>query len=83
LAVRNAKGKIVKVFPYGSEARLRYQQVLEVLVEAAKILNVSRQSIYYWIKKGWIKPRRDYRKYPVFTVFDSPFMRAKNFYDIL
>ena len=40
------------------------------LTQAAKILNTTRQSLYYWIKKSWIKPRRDCRKYPVFTVFD-------------
>jgi transcriptional regulator with PAS, ATPase and Fis domain len=40
------------------------------LSQVAKILDVPRQSLYYWIKKGWIKPRRDYRRYPVFTVFD-------------
>jgi len=40
------------------------------LSQAAKVLNVPRQSLYYWIKKGWIKPRRDYRRYPIFTVFD-------------
>jgi transcriptional regulator with PAS, ATPase and Fis domain len=40
------------------------------LSQTAKILNVPRQSLYYWIKKGWIKPRRDCRHYPVFTVFD-------------
>ena len=40
------------------------------LSEAAKILNVPRQTLYYWIKKGWVKPWRDYRRYPVFTVFD-------------
>ncbi len=22
---------------------------------------------YYWIEKGWVKPKRDYRDYPVFT----------------
>ena len=37
------------------------------LTQAAKILGVTRQTIYYWIKKGWIKPKRDYRNYPVFT----------------
>jgi len=37
------------------------------LVEAAKELGVTRQTIYYWIKKGWVKPKRDYRDYPVFT----------------
>jgi len=35
--------------------------------EAAKELGVTRQTLYYWMKKGWIKPRRDYRNYPVFT----------------
>ncbi|MDP2922800.1 MAG: helix-turn-helix domain-containing protein [Candidatus Omnitrophota bacterium] len=40
------------------------------LTQAAKILNVSRQSLYYWIKRGWAKSRRDFRGYPVFTVFD-------------
>ncbi len=40
------------------------------LSQAAKILDVPRQSLYYWIKKGWVKPRRDYKKFPVFTVFD-------------
>ncbi|MFA5089743.1 MAG: hypothetical protein WC510_01760 [Candidatus Omnitrophota bacterium] len=40
------------------------------LSQAAKILDVPRQSLYYWIKKGWVKPWRDCRKYPVFTVFD-------------
>ena len=37
------------------------------MVEAAKELKVTRQTIYYWIKKGWVKPARDYRDYPVFT----------------
>jgi DNA-binding transcriptional MerR regulator len=40
------------------------------LSQTAKILNVPKQSLYYWIKKGWIKPKRDYRNYPVFTVLD-------------
>ena len=40
------------------------------LSQTAKILNVPRQTLYYWIKKGWVKPRRDCRCYPVFTVFD-------------
>ncbi|MFH1191784.1 MAG: hypothetical protein V1670_06290, partial [Candidatus Omnitrophota bacterium] len=40
------------------------------LSQTAKILNIPRQSLYYWIKKSWIKPKRDYRYYPVFTVFD-------------
>lgn len=40
------------------------------LSQTATILNVPRQTIYYWIKKGWMTPKRDYRNYPVFTVFD-------------
>jgi DNA-binding transcriptional MerR regulator len=35
--------------------------------ELAKELSVHYQTINYWIKKGWIKPKRDYRNYPVFT----------------
>jgi len=114
---RNKKGEVIKIFPYGGEEWLRYEQVLEILAgvanrhlekliskkqeraekvsqildepdkknicrvkkrklkrynlsQVANILDVPRQSLYYWIKKGWIKPRRDYRRYPVFTVFD-------------
>ena len=110
-------GKVVKVYPYGSEEQLRWQMALEIIFEAdrkyfeylwnkkkqerkeveqiidqpdkkiirkaekrevkrynltqaAKILNVPRQTLYYWMKKGCVRPRRDYRKYPVFTVFD-------------
>jgi len=40
------------------------------ITQTAFILGVHRQSIYYWIKKKWITPRRDYRNYPVFTVLD-------------
>ena len=115
--IRNAKGKVVAVYPYGSEAWWRFERVLEILIEAdkrclekllnkkkereeqanqildepdkkiirkvekrelkrynltqaEKILDVPRQSLYYWIKKGWLKPKRDYRNYPVFTVLD-------------
>ncbi len=37
------------------------------ITHAAKELGVTRQTLYNWIEKGWIKPKRDYRKYPVFT----------------
>lgn len=37
------------------------------MVETAKLLGVTRQTIYYWIKKEWVKPKRDYRDYPIFT----------------
>ena len=40
------------------------------LTQAAKIVQVTRQGLYYWMKKGWVKPWRDHRGYPVFTVFD-------------
>ena len=110
-------GKVVKVYPEGSEEQLRWQLVLEYLIAAdrkylhellqkkeqqrqevkqilagvdraivqrrqrrrlqrynltqtAKILQVTRQGLYYWMKKGWVKARRDHRGYQVFTVFD-------------
>jgi len=40
------------------------------LTQAAHLLKIHRQTIYYWMKKGWINPKRDYREYPVFTVLD-------------
>ena len=40
------------------------------LTQTARIVGVHRETLYYWIKKGWIKPKRDYRNYPVFTVLD-------------
>ncbi|MCX5784123.1 MAG: MerR family transcriptional regulator [Elusimicrobia bacterium] len=40
------------------------------MVEAAKQLGVTRQTIYYWMKKGWVKPSRDYRDFPIFTETD-------------
>jgi len=40
------------------------------LTQAAVILGVHRQTLYYWIKKGRLKTKRDYRNYPVFTVLD-------------
>lgn len=117
MVLYNKQGKVVAVYPPGSEEHWRFHRALEILYEAdkrylekllnkkkereeqvnqildapdkkivrrtkkrklkrynlsqaAKILNVPRQSLYYWIKKGWVKPRRDYRRYPVFTVFD-------------
>jgi len=39
-------------------------------VDLANELNVHYQTINYWIKKGWIKPKRDYKNYPVFTEDD-------------
>jgi len=40
------------------------------LTEAAKELGLSRQGLYYWIRKGWVKPKKDYRNYPVFEKED-------------
>lgn len=40
------------------------------LTQTARILKVHRQTLYYWIKKGRCKPKRDHRNYPVFTVLD-------------
>jgi DNA-binding transcriptional MerR regulator len=40
------------------------------LSQAAKELGLTRQGLYYWIKKGWVKPKRDYRNYPIFTDTD-------------
>ena len=47
---------------YSDAAVKRY-----TLSEAAKKLGLTRQGLYYWIKKGWVKPKRDYRNYPIFT----------------
>jgi len=38
--------------------------------DLAKRLNVHYQTVNYWIKKGWVRPKRDYRNYPVFTEDD-------------
>ena len=40
------------------------------LSESAKELGITRQGLYYWIKKGWVKPKRDYKGHPVFTEED-------------
>lgn len=37
------------------------------ITHAARKLGVTRQTLYNWIKKGWVKPKRDYRNYPVLT----------------
>ena len=33
----------------------------------AELLGVHERTVRYWIRKEWVKPRRDYRNYPVFT----------------
>jgi DNA-binding transcriptional MerR regulator len=40
------------------------------MTELAEKLGVPRQTIYYWIERGWVTPKRDYRDYPVFTEDD-------------
>ncbi len=40
------------------------------MVHAAKLLGVTRQTLYNWIRRGWVKPGRDYKDYPVFTEAD-------------
>jgi len=40
------------------------------ITHAAKELGVTRQTLYNWIEKGWAKPKKDYRGYPVFTKED-------------
>ncbi len=40
------------------------------LSEAAKELGLTRQGLYYWINKGWVVPKRDYKKHPIFTARD-------------
>lgn len=37
------------------------------LTETAKILDVHRQTLISWVRKGWVTPKRDYRDWPVFT----------------
>ncbi|MDP8261701.1 MAG: MerR family transcriptional regulator [Candidatus Ancaeobacter aquaticus] len=37
------------------------------LSEAAKELSLTRQGLYYWIEKGWVTPKRDYKDHPIFT----------------
>jgi len=38
--------------------------------ETARILGVARQTVIYWMKRGWVKAKRDYRNWPVFTGAD-------------
>jgi len=40
------------------------------LSKAAEELGLTRQGLYYWIKKGWVMPKRDYKGHPVFTATD-------------
>ena len=40
------------------------------LSETAKELGITRQGLYYWIKKGWVTPKRNFKGHPVFTERD-------------
>lgn len=40
------------------------------IFRTAEKLNVHERTVRYWIKKGWVKPKKDYRNYPVFTDSD-------------
>jgi len=44
----------------------KHQKIYKI-TELAEKLGISRQTVYYWINKKWIEPKRDYRNYPVFT----------------
>ena len=46
------------------------------ITHAAKELSITRQTLYNWIEKGWVKPKRDYRNYPVFTDNDIQKIKA-------
>ena len=46
---------------------VKKEQKIYNMTELAEQLKVTRQAIYKWIEKGWIKPKRDYKNYPVFT----------------
>lgn len=49
--------------------------------QAAEILKVHERTVRYWIRKGWVKPKRDYRDYPVFT--DSDIARIRKWRNTL
>lgn len=51
------------------------------LSQAAKELSLTRQGLYYWIKKGWVKPKRDYKGHPIFT--DADLKKIKEWKDKL
>lgn len=49
------------------------------LSEAARELDLTRQGLYYWIEKGWVTPKRDYKGHPVFT--DTDLKKIKEWKD--
>jgi len=46
---------------------MQNEQNIFNVTQLAQKLGVPRQTVYYWIEKGWVEPKRDYRNYPVFT----------------
>lgn len=40
------------------------------VMQAANLFGVHERTVRYWIRKGWIKVKRDYRNFPVFTAQD-------------
>jgi len=51
------------------------------MTEVAKILGVHRQTMINWIRRGWVKPKRDYKDWPVFT--DECIKKIKDWRDTL
>ena len=51
------------------------------MTEAAEILGVHRQTMINWVRRGWIKPKRDYKNYPIFT--DKYIAEIKKWYEAL
>ncbi len=49
--------------------------------QTAKLVGVHERTVRYWIRKGWVKPKRDYRNYPVFT--DSDISKIKKWRNTL
>ncbi len=45
------------------------------ITQTAKKLGLSRIGLYYWIKKGWAKPRRNHCNYPIFTEEDIKILK--------
>jgi len=57
------------------------RKAIHTATETAKLLGVHRQTFYYWLKRGWIKPRRDFKGWPVFT--DADIKKLKKWYRTL
>lgn len=51
------------------------------ITKTAEKLGVVRQTIYNWIERGWVTPKRDYKGHPVFT--DADLKKIKEWKDKL